>query len=478
MKTHTIVRIAKRFGIGVAALAPLLLASKAHALTACDPQSYDCSTGTAAMKYESRNGLGTSIETPWFPSSGMVQVKAQVAIDPVPNAGPMVTIDMPKGAVLEATWPDKGYLTLKADDGEQSDGQIKIRHTLTPQIQVHVSVATFDQTFTFDADSLLQKIPGSHFNYDSNGQAYFMPWGFDSGTAIAKGPDIANSELFSMGFDALPSIVSDNLAGDFGISATTSPSFIYKTTKVSVSGADAQLVDTHGTTKVPVSDADFMEVYAQVEGALTVSGELDIAPNITVTRAGSFNINTTLSYDVVKTMWTAPSQHVIFGSQLVHIPLPNVHVPDKAVDLGDAKVGGEASVTAKIQNSGEQGTHFTAVSSDPQFTVDSAEVRVGPAASGDLKITFKPTSAGPATATITIKSNDPDSPEQKFTVTANGGDPAAAPKNGAEGDDAPTGNSSGCGCKTAGVSSPGSASGGLAGLALVLGLVARRRNKK
>jgi MYXO-CTERM domain-containing protein len=478
MRTQTIVRLSKKCGIGAAVLLPLLLASgKAHAVTSCDASSFDCSVGSAAMKFESKQGLPTTIETPWFPSSGIVQVKAMVAINPVANGGPLFSIDMPKGAVLEASWPDKGFLTIKASNGDQSEGTLKVHHTLTPDVMVHVKVASFDQTFTFDADSLIQKIPGSHFNYDAQGQTAFTPWGFGAASAQVRGPDLQNSLLFSMGFDKLPSIVSDNLAGDFGISASTSPTFSYRTTKVSLSGADVQLADDHGTAKVPAIDGDFQEVYAQVEGAIAVSGELDLVPNVTVTRAGTFNINETLSYAVVKTPFTAPSQNVIFQSQLVHIPLPNVHVPEKAVDVGSAKVGGEASATATIQNSGEQGAKFTATSSDPQFTVDAAEVKVASKSGSDLKITFKPTGAGPATSTITIKSNDPDSPDQSFKVTANGGDPSADPKNAAD-DGAPTGNAGGCGCKTAGGSPVNGTSGGLAGLALVLGLAFRRRNKK
>jgi hypothetical protein len=473
--SSTNVRLAK-CGIGLALALPLLLSSTdASALGSCDETALDCAVGTAAMKYESRNTLPTTIETPWIPSSGMVQVKALVNVDPVTNGGPLYTMDMSRGAVLEASWPDKGMLSLKAVTGAQSDGTIKVHHTLTPDVQVHVKLGGFDETYTFNADSLLKKIPGSHFNFESQGQSSFAPWGFAGGTVQVQGPSIQNSLLFSMGFDALPDIVANNVAGSFGISATTNPSFTYKTSKVLLSGADTSILNDKDAAKVPAQDADFQEIYAQVEGELTVGGELDLVPSATVTRIGTTNVNTTLDYAVVKQPYTTPAQKIIFPSQLVHIPLPNVHMPEKAVDVGDAKVGQESSGKATIENSGELGAKLTATSSDPQFTVDAKEVRIGSKQTTDLTINFKPTSSGPATAKITIKSNDPDSPTQTFKVVANGADGSSVSHN-AGMDDAPVGDASGCGCKTAGAPVGSNAGlGGFGGLLLALGLIARRR---
>lgn len=480
MRTRSIIRLAKS-GLGIALAVPLLLVAKdASALGSCDPTSLDCSIGTAAMKYESHKSLPTTIETPWIPSSGMLQVKAMVAVDPVDSSSPIFTVDMSRGAVMEATWQDKGFLSLKAASGSQSDGALKVHHTLTPDVQVHVKLGSFDQTYTFNADSLLQKIPGSHFNYASQGQAAFAPWGFAGGTAQVQGPGISDSLLFSMGFDALPAIVADNVAGTFGISATTSPSFHYKTTKISLSGADASVASEQGSAKVPVVDGDFQEVYAQVEGEITVSGSLDLTPSATVTRIGNTAVNTTLDYTVFKQPYTTPAEKVIFPSQLVHIPLPNMHMPEKAVDVGAAKAGAEATATATIQNTGELGAKLTAKSSDPQFVVQTDEIRIDAKQSADLQITFKPTGSGPASAEITITSNDPDSPVQTFKVVANGADPSGTVHNsGAGGDDAATGNAGGCGCKTAGAPVSSSlGSGSLGGLVLALGLILRRRGRR
>ncbi len=476
MRSH----ILTKSGIAFALALPLVFAANdAKALGSCDDSSLDCSVGTAAMKYESRRSLGTTIETPWIPSSGMVQVKALVSVDPVSGTAPLYTVDMTRGAVLEATWAEKGMLSLKASSGSQSDGALKVHHTLTPDVQVHVKLGSFDEMYTFSAASLLQKIKGSHFNYESQGQAAFAPWGFGSGTAQVQGPGISDSLLFSMGFDALPAIVSDNVAGTFGISATTNPSFTYKTTKVSFSGADVSVATEHDAAKVPVTDGDFQELYAQVEGQITVAGELDLVPSATVTRIGNTNVNTTIDYTVLKQPYTAPAEKVIFQSTLVHIALPNVHMPEKAVDFGDVKVGNEQDGKATIQNTGELGAKFTAKSSDAQFVVETKEVRIGSKQSTDLQITFKPAAAGPVSADITITSNDPDSPVQSFKVTANGGDGSGSIHNGAAGDDTPTGGAGGCGCKTAGAPlGVSSGSGSLGGLLLALGLVLRRKSRR
>src|SRR5690242_5268532 len=77
-----------------------------------------CSSGQAALKATSRTRLDTSIDTGWIPSCGVVgqdhcsshqlQVRANVAIDAPDNlAESLIAIDMPSGAVVDATWPSK-----------------------------------------------------------------------------------------------------------------------------------------------------------------------------------------------------------------------------------------------------------------------------------------------------------------------------------------------------------------------------------
>jgi hypothetical protein len=129
-----------------------------------------------------------------------------------------------------------------------------------------------------------------------------------------------------------------------------------------------------------------------------------------------------LSFSAVKKAYITPAQNITFPAQTVHIPLPNVKVPTAPIGLGDVKAGGRATKTITIDNSGELGAQLEFSSSDPRFSVPSGKVNVTPKGKYELEVAFSPNADGPASGTITVKSNDPDSPEQTFKIGANGAD--------------------------------------------------------
>jgi MYXO-CTERM domain-containing protein len=226
-------------------------------------------------------------------------------------------------------------------------------------------------------------------------------------------------------------------------------------------------------------DADFLDLLADVEGVIKVAGELTAAPYVKINKIGGFNVPGGLTLDLSDPLSApkqaysaAPPVTVKFPSVKVHIPLPNVKVPTKSLDLGAVEIGQRAESQATITNTGEMGAKLTFESSDPQFTVTGAALPVAKT-NYVLPVKFSPTKEGPQTATITMRSNDPDSPVQTFTVQGTG---SAVPVPPAQTTAAPavegSSTESGCGCRTAPV---GSSYGGLAGLALAGLLVARRR---
>lgn len=436
----------------------------------------NASVGAAALKYEHTKGLPTSIET-GFKGPSWAQVNVGIKIEPVANGGPLFTVDMPKGALVQASWGTDKKIVLKALGGDRTDGLVTVRHTLTPSIDFKVAAGGINATFSYDANKLINKIPGARFNYDSKAQSQFAPWGFAPVETKLNSPDLANATLFSMDMDVLPDLVSDNVTGHFGVRATTKPTFAYKTTKVFLSGTDGEIKDNTSELTIDAVDGDFMELMTSVEGEMTVKGSLSIHPFVHIDTIGSdLNINTDLGLDVFSQDYTTPATKVNFQTVLVHIPMPNVHVPERGVDLGMVKVGGKATKTVEIENSGEKDAVMSFKSSNPAFSVPSDTVTVPAKSKYELTVKFSPDSAAADQAEITVASNDADSPEQMFKVGANGADVGQDED---EDDSLPRGpvGDSGCGCKAAGNSSsvPGWAGLGLAGLGAVV-LFRRRRN--
>jgi MYXO-CTERM domain-containing protein len=479
MRAHTL-RTAVRFGMMMAVTAGVSFAS-AEA-RAGDVETggggsgsggANTSVGAAAIKYEHNKALPTSIQT-GFVGPSWAQLNVGIKIEPVDKGGPLFSVDMPKGALVAASWGTDKKIVLKAQNGTQTDGLVSVRHTLTPSIDFKFDGFGLQATFTYDATKLVNKIPGARFAYDSKAQQQFAPWGFSAVDTKLNAPDLANATLFSMDMSVLPDLISNNVTGSFGVRATTKPTFSYKTTKIFISGADGEIANAAGELTVPAVDGDYMELMAAVEGDMIVKGGIAIHPFAHIDTIGTHNVSTDLGIDAYTFDYTVPNTKVNFQTALVHIPMPNVHVPSKGIDVGMVKVGGQGSKTIEIENSGEKEATMTFKSSDPQFQVTSETVTVAAKSTYELKVKFSPDSASPASAEIKVASSDADSPEQTFKVGANGADVGQE-----KGDaDLPNGpaSDSGCGCKTAGTSpAPGWAGLGLVGLGAVV-LFRRRKN--
>jgi MYXO-CTERM domain-containing protein len=478
MRAHTSLRTAFRMGFTMAAgLGVALTATAARAdVTSVGATT---STGTAELKYEHNEALDTSIDTGFKEVTVLRQtvgVRGLVSIEPVKDGGPLYTIDMPKGALVEASWGTDKKFVFKAATGSRADGIMKVRHSLAPTVQFRLKLSGgATTTMTFDATSLVSKIPGSRFAYDSAAQQQFAPWGFQGVETVLNAPNLDTSRLFSINFDKLPEAVSNNVKGELSINATTKPTFTYKTTKVIINGA-GELTESGGEVSMDAQDGDYLDLMANAEGEVTASGELQMRPRVKVTEALGYDIP---DIDVeipkgVDTPYDIKANAVTFQSVLVHIPLPNVKAPTKGVDLGAVKAGGSATKSVTIENTGEMAATMRFESSDSQFSVPSDTVTVPPKSSYELQVKANLDTSGPALSEIRVLSNDPDSPEQMFKIGANGADV------GGEDDDllpgSEPGADSGCGCKAAGTTStvPSWAGFGLLGLG---GLVFARRRR-
>ncbi|HEX8386670.1 MAG TPA: choice-of-anchor D domain-containing protein, partial [Rubricoccaceae bacterium] len=106
-------------------------------------------------------------------------------------------------------------------------------------------------------------------------------------------------------------------------------------------------------------------------------------------------------------------------------PVPTLLASTGGYDFGPVRIDGGQNLTAavwplRVQNVGAQPlTLSAATSSNPAFGLyaDGLPVTLAPAASAEIRFAFRPTVAGPQSATVTIASNDPASP---FTLTLRG----------------------------------------------------------
>lgn len=448
-----------------------LVSSAEAAETGCNAASLTCATGTAALAGNINTKLGTEIDSGWM-DKGKIKIRTRFTIDPI-KGQPLLSVDT-SGAVVEASWPEKGNITLKPVTTEGAQGTMKVHYTLTPSLEANI----YGFNVAYNANQLISKIPGASFNYEAKTQGQFSAWGFQGGSAVAPAPALDQSTLFSLPFSEL-GIDPGFVDGTLSIQAVAKPTFKYTTKEVQFDSGTVSSAD--GAAKIPAGDADFIDVSATIVGELALDGALDVRPVVKVD-----SVEGIPTFGLVKYSFSAVSKSfaggaptpVQFDKATIHIPLPNVKVPSKAINIGTAKGGGKAEKTISIDSTGEMDAMLKFESSDPQFVVPSGEVRVKSKTKYDLAVAFKANSDAPATATITVHSNDPDSPDQTFKVGANGAeledeesDPSGSGR-GKQSDEAVA--SDGCSMGAPGSSS--TTSYAFVGLGLVaMGIAARRR---
>lgn len=414
-------RVIHRSVFGFASIAAVLLSSAGRAdaaVTSCSEGSTNCTIGAlnGALKAEIKDRLATEIDSGWM-SAGSIKVRTRFTIDPAKNDPTLVTVDMAKGAMVEASWTEKGFINMKPIVAADAAGTADVHFTLAPSLEASI----YGISVAYNATQLVNMLPGASFGFDAQKSEPLEPWGFEGAAVKTPGPALNQSTIFGLPFSTL-GVGAGTAEGTLRIQATTSPTFKYTTKEVRLDGIGVSTAD--GVAKVPAMDADFMEVVAIVNGELVVSGDLDVRPVVQVDSVAGYPTFglVKLSFSAVKKPYVTPPQNITFPASTIHIPLPNVKVPAAPIGLGEVKGGGRATKKITIDNTGELGGQLEFSSSDPRFSVPSGKVNVPSKGKYELEVAFSADNAGPASATITVKSNDPDSPEQTFKVGANGAD--------------------------------------------------------
>jgi hypothetical protein len=440
----------------------------------CDPAALTCSVGTTELHAQIRDRLPTQIDSGLM-DKGLIKIRTRFTIDPV-GTDPLFAIDMPKGAMVQASWTEKGYVSVKTLAQQGVQGSMNAHYTLVPSLEASI----YGIAVNYNANDLINKIPGAAFNYNAKATTAIAPWGFPGALLTVPAPALDQSTIFAIPFSDLgvdPGIVE----GTLSIQAAASPTFKYVTKAVRIDAGTITTAD--GASRIPVGDDDFLDIGASVNGDLTLGGTMDIRPVINVSTVDGFPTFGLVKYSfsaVSKPIGDGTAMPVTFQNTNIHIPLPNVKVPTAGVQMGTAKAGQSAEKVVTIDSTGELGGKLRFESSDPQFVVPSGEVLVGAKSKYDLKIAFKPTSDSAATATITVRSNDPGDPEQTFTVGANGAsvgdsnDGTTNPRQGGVAELDPPPSAGGCAVGPVG----NGALGGYGALGLGLGLAALVRRRR
>lgn len=442
------------------------------------------SRGNGTLRWETREAIpGPTSEKL---GGSTLQVTVGANLDPLKDpTKPLLKVDMSDEVLLEASWTDDKNILLTLVDAPAKNAKFDVLHTLAPHITVYIDAFGMKLTYDYNAEDLIDYIPGSQWNYVGKGSTTFPSWGYDLASLKVDAPALDAAQLFSIPFPGIAG--KDPLTGTIALNATTKPSFSYQTSSATLEGG--VIATKGGTHQIPTTDADYLDIPATVIGEISYTGTLLVRPSVTITKIGSFTLPFPLVLDITQAGVDLPYPSkpragiaVAFPPTTFHIPLPNLKALH-SLDLGSVQVGQTAKKNADMNNTGEMNAVFTAKSSDPQFTVVTAKQTALSKSKLPFEVVFTPAKAGVQNADITITSNDPNEPVQVMKVTGIGTEVPAPPSTGGdepEDDGFKRGpHESGCGCKTV---SDTTTHGGYAALGIALGLAMlgwrRRRSSR
>ena len=100
---------------------------------------------------------------------------------------------------------------------------------------------------------------------------------------------------------------------------------------------------------------------------------------------------------------------------------PDISLSAAGLDFGAPFIGGAAARTVTVTNVGTQPLHVTyLLASGAGYTVDPEGFILGAQQRSDVEVTFAPARAGASAGTLTIASDDPDTPAATIALTGSG----------------------------------------------------------
>jgi hypothetical protein len=134
-----------------------------------------------------------------------------------------------------------------------------------------------------------------------------------------------------------------------------------------------------------------------------VSEDVSVTFDAAVLYGGDYNTD-------ILVMNNDPANPAVVIPTRLHVTgVPDIAVSEVSIDYGVLMIGTSSAHTITITNTGTSRLDVSDISSShTDYTLDVTSLSLDPQESGNVTVTFAPSSTGPIPATVTITSNDPD----------------------------------------------------------------------
>ncbi|MCC6553343.1 MAG: hypothetical protein IT372_10030 [Polyangiaceae bacterium] len=411
-RRSSLARRAGPLALSGAALALALLGARPAAAydvlaEACEDEPLYCQRGQLHFERVDALPIEFNFDTGWVPQSSPLQVHLW--------AGVFANTRVALAGGLVTAWPDAFALTTPGDvDG----GAFSYHYGLDVGAQAMINIDVAGQTYTWTGD--IPYVPQIDFQVESEEQ--FDAWAWKPGVTMSSTTDQVTLAQVSIGDIVGGSI--PGIDGGFELDVAMEVEARYETHRLvvaTVDGAPAaggDITSDNDQTSTEYPGGPSIELDVHPEGSVKYDGTLHLIPAFYVDLLGqSWSIpiaDIPIGFPITETEW-------VFDKKRVHVPLPDLVLPETEIDFGPVEVGQKNLETYAIFNAGVALLGVAAVAEDPEnFEVFDPTLDVDPGATADTAIRFVPKRNGELVSKIFISSNDPSDPVQVLTVRGTG----------------------------------------------------------
>jgi len=326
------------------------------------------------------------------------------------------------GGKFRATWPSP--ITM-ATPGDRFNGFLKIDYGLIVKAEGKIDVSVLGQHITWQGP--LPYVPEVDFHL--LGQNQFDSWAFkpDTVTASAFTKQI---RLFRINVLYLAKIPKEIAEGGVELDVRGELQATYFTEKMVIDPTVAPITTAGGETLHNFVGGPYVEVDVHPEGRIDYDGIIHLIPAFYIEVLGKdfkipfydypLNITDLLNLNL--------ASKIVFKKVRIHVPLPDIPAFEQPaiMDFGKVPVGSGEKLAIVIPNYGEAKARAVGeveASKANIFKMLSSATMINPGQSGEMVVRFTPKKIGKYEAKLTVRSNDPDLPEQTVMLKGQALDP-------------------------------------------------------
>lgn len=427
----------------------------------CSSTDLRCERARFAVSKEERIAGDFDYDSGWLPAGSALQVRL------LSYLYGRTRVDL--GGALDATWPDA--ISLRPN-GVPTTGVLAIDDSFVVKAQgrFHVTVAGKDYDWSGDLPGL------PSVDLEAKATTVFDPWAWQ-GVGAAPSVSAKSGKITLAKVPLTDAIIPiPGISGGFDLDGEGEFSASYDTVRIAfdelvAKGTVDDVTATFPTTRELIADAPSLDTTLFIHGELTRAVTLHFIPGFYFELLGK-----KFEMPILDAPVPLPPQRVdwSFDPVAVHVPLPRIEVRPREIQLGKIPVGTETSITATVFDTGEERLVVDASDSSGVATVLTKNLVIPGGSSDALHATLTPTAEGAIDTVILLASNDPRSPSTRLRVRATAvlGAPPVAD------DGAGTQAAGSCGCRVGEDARGGGGIVGLVGVAVVLGVLRRRRARR